>query len=172
MALDIREALRSPGEVIPFHHEEHIPAQEIIGDTITFEPAWMEGTMYLDEGRLRLSGRMSTTAHGTCAKCLEPAQHKVNVRFDEVFYRKGEPLAADEDPEEPSRFEYEGPQVAVDHMAMTLAVLALPMRLLCKKNCPGIPTEPQQDTHAGQKEMPAEHPFSALQQLLNKDQEV
>lgn len=173
VALDITKALRSPGEVIPFDHEEHIPAQEIVGDTISFDPAVMQGTMCLDEGRLRLSGRLTTVAHGSCAMCLEPAQHKVSVRFDEWLRRKGEQPSKDEDPDERDRFEYDGPRVAVDQLAMTLAVLALPMRLLCKEGCPGIQTAPQDDqTHAGQKEMPAEHPFSALQQLLNKDQEV
>lgn len=173
MALNIQDALRTPGEVFPFDHEEIIPAQDILGDTVTFDPAVMKGTMCLEGGRIRLSGRLTTTAHGSCAMCLEPAQHKVNVRFDEVFHRRGEHLEEDEDQDESDRFEYEGPQLAVDRLAMTLAVLALPMRLLCEKGCPGIQVEPHDDqTHAVQKEMPAEHPFSALQQLLNKDQEV
>ncbi len=172
MALDITKALRSPGEDIPFDHEESIPAQDIIGDTITFDPARMKGTMRLDQGRLRLAGRLTTTGHGHCALCLEPAHYKVSVPFDEVFYRESAPPPPGEEEEDPYRFTYEGPKVEVDRLVMTLAVLDLPIRLLCKKSCPGIQVAPQDTTHAGQKEMPAEHPFSALQQLLNKDQEV
>ena len=57
----------------------------------------------------------------------------------------------------------------------TLAVLALPMRFECGESCPALARlqpDDSQPTHACQKDMPDQHPFSALQQLLTKDQEV
>ena len=54
-------------------------------------------------------------------------------------------------------------------------VLALPMRFECGESCPALARlqpDDSQPTYACQKDMPDQHPFSALQQLLTKDQEV
>ena len=48
------------------------------------------------------------------------------------------------------------------------------MRFLCKEECEGLPgiTQMNREADADQDELTTQHPFSALQQLLNKDQEV
>jgi hypothetical protein len=58
-------------------------------------------------------------------------------------------------------------------LALTLTVLELPMRFECESCSEGSDEEDVGDeSRACQKETPMEHPFSALQQLLTKDQEV
>ena len=59
--------------------------------------------------------------------------------------------------------------------ALTLTLLDLPIRFECGDDCPVLTrlhAEDDETTHACQKDMPDQHPFSALQQLLTKDQEV
>ena len=79
-----------------------------------------------------------------------------------------------DDLDQTDRLAYDGPQLAVDQLALTLVVLELPMRFLCKEECEGLPgiTQMNREADADQDELTTQHPFSALQQLLNKDQEV
>ncbi len=175
MKLDIKDALRRPGETFPFTHVAQIEPQDILGDIVNFDPVRMEGSFTLNDGKLYLKGRLATVAHGSCAKCLEVADYPVDISFQEVFSRKGERDELEEGmPEDEDRLAYDGPQLAVDQLALTLVVLDLPMRFLCKEGCKGLAdtTEIYREADADQEELTMQHPFSALQQLLNKDQEV
>lgn len=173
--LDISEALRRPGETFSFTHTAHIEPQDIMGEIVIFDPVRMEGSITLNDGKLHLKGRLATIAHGTCAKCLEAAHYPVNLGFHEIFSRKGERDAEEaDDLDQTDRLAYDGPLLAVDQLALTLVVLELPMRFLCKEDCEGLPgiTQMNREADADQDELTTQHPFSALQQLLNKDQEV
>lgn len=175
MKLDISKALRNPEEAFSFTHEEHIDPQDVLGDMVSFDPVRMNGSYVLLDGRLHLQGRMSTVAHGSCARCMEAADYPIDLEFYEVFTRKGEKMEDEEDElDQMDRLAYDGPLLAVDQMALTLAVLELPMRFLCRKDCKGLPgiTLRNREADADQEELTTQHPFSALQQLLNKDQEV
>lgn len=173
--LDITDALRRPGETFSFTHAECIEPQDIMGEIVTFDPVRMEGSCTLNDGKLHLKGRLATIAHGTCAKCLDAAHYPVNLSFHEIFSRKGESDEEEaDDLDQTDRLAYDGPQLAVDQLALTLVVLELPMRFLCKEECEGLPgiTQMNREADADQDELTTQHPFSALQQLLNKDQEV
>jgi uncharacterized protein len=172
--LDISRAMRSPGESFTFIHKEVLPPQDVVGQTVTFDnPVTMEGEFCLVEDRLRLSGRLSTVANAPCANCLSPAKYPVLVDFDEMFMQHDKFTKVDDYLDETDRLAYDGSQLDIHQLALTLAVLELPIRFLCQEDCKGLLTVTRiDDKHAGQKELPIEHPFSALQQLLTKDQEV
>ena len=177
MPLDITAALRSPGEAFPFREEVKLEPQQVMGDTITFDgPVVLEGQFSMTDRVLHLWGDLTATAQGHCANCLEPANCPVRVAFSEVFLPAGQQpqLEESDQPDDVDRFAYDGQEADLHPMALTLAVLELPIRLLCKADCGGplgeLRKEPTQ--HADQEDMPTEHPFSALRQLLNKDQEV
>ena len=177
LLLDISRALRTPGEEIPFQHRDAIPPQEIFGETVTFSDVILAGSYSVADESLHIWGRMTALAHGHCAGCLKPVDYPVNVEFDEFFTRQTRYTQKEETPDEEERLMYEGSKVELSHLAMTLAVLDLPMRFECGEDCPALAGIPSEDddtpqTHACQKDMPDQHPFSALQQLLTKDQEV
>lgn len=175
VALDISRALRNPGQRFPYQHEEHLAPQDILGETVAFDPVQMTGHFALEEGQLHLEGRLTTVAHAACAKCLEPADYEVDVPFYEIFIRPQDLMEESGDDTDPlDRLAYDGPQLAVDQLALTLTLLDLPMRFLCKETCQGLDNivSFQRETHADQEDLPEQHPFSALQQLLNKEQEV
>ena len=176
MLLDISRALRAPGEEFPFLHRDEIPPQEILGETVEFSDVLLNGHFSLTGDSLRLFGQLTAVAHGHCAGCLAPVDYQVNVPFDEVFTRVTRYTQQEEISIEEEGWLYEGSKVELSHLAMTLAVLELPMRFECGEDCPALAAMPSEEdtlqTHACQKDMPDQHPFSALQQLLTKDQEV
>ena len=176
MLLDISRALRAPGEEFPFLHRDEIPPQEVFRETIVFHDVLLSGHYSFAGERLQIRGTLPAVADGVCGGCLKPVKHPIEVEFDEIFTRQSR-YAPVEDAslEEEERLMFEGSKVELSHLALTLAVLELPMRFECGEDCPALDAmQPDDDphTHACQKDMPDQHPFSALQQLLTKDQEV
>ena len=167
MFLDVSIALKNPGEQFPFRVEQEIAPQEIGGETVSFDPAVLEGTFSAEEDQVTLEGTLKAVAHATCANCLAPAQAKVEAPFRETFVRNA-------DPEDDETYGYTGNAVDFEKLAMSTAVLNLPMRFLCREDCPGLWKQygVDNDSTACQKELQKEHPFAALQQLLTKDEEV
>ena len=164
MKLDVTQALRNPGEEFPFEAEQAIAAQEVSGETVTFDPALMKGVYSATEdGSVTLDGVLTTVAHARCANCLSPAQADIQAAFRETFYHDGEPETDD-------RFAYEGSAVELERLAMFTAMLELPMRFLCREDCPGLGEFAGKDvyTRSSQEELPGQHPFAALQQLLTE----
>ncbi len=175
MLLDVSRAMRQPGEAIPFEHHDEIPPQEIFGETVTFDDVLLTGHFSGAEDNLRLWGTLTCTAHGHCSGCLKPVDYPVEVPFDENFVHLTRFTQQEETPEGEERWMYEGSKVDLARLSMTLAVLDLPIRFVCGDDCPALAALPSEDdstSHACQKDMPDQHPFSALQQLLTKDQEV
>ena len=167
MKLDVTQALRSPGEEFAFQVEQAIAPQEVSGETVTFDPALMKGVCSATEdGSVTLSGILTTVAHARCANCLSPASADVGAEFRETFYHDGEPESDD-------RFVYEGSAVELERLAMFTAMLELPMRFLCREDCPGLGEYAGKDvyTRSSQEELPGQHPFAALQQLLTEKSE-
>lgn len=177
MLLDISRALRAPGEDFPFLHRDEIPPQEVFGETIVFRDVLLSGHYSFAGESLQIRGTLTAVADGVCGGCLKPVQYPIEVEFDEIFTRQSRyPQTKEEDfLEEEERLMFEGSKVELSHLALTLAVLDLPLRFTCGEDCPALDAfQPEDDnpTHACQKDMPDQHPFSALQQLLTKDQEV
>ena len=164
MLLDVSRALRNPGEAIPFEHEERIEPQDIFGETVSFdEPVVLKGRFSMTGNDLTLDGTLTATAHSRCCNCLGPAQVNLEVPFHEVFTRLDraqEPSEIDSD-----RWTFTGSKVELEHLALTLALLDLPIRILCKPDCDGYKRMAPQYTHPQKN-----NPFSALQDLLENDQ--
>ena len=164
MKLDVSLALKNPGQEYLFRGEQAIAPQEIGGDTVTMDDAVLEGTYFAaEDGSVTVDGRLTTVAHAHCANCLEPASADIQATFRETFLRNG-------DPEDDEIFVYTGFSIGFEKLAMSYAVLALPIRFLCREDCPGLAGFADNDSC--QKELQNEHPFAALQQLLTKDEEV
>jgi len=85
MELDVSRALLAPGTEFPFSAVETVPPQDVIGETVTFEPALLQGAYSAVDGVVRLTGKLTTTAHAMCALCMEPATVPLAVSFDEEF---------------------------------------------------------------------------------------
>ena len=169
MELDVLKALLSPGMEFPFAVEVEVPPQDVIGETVTFDPVSLQGAYSAQDGSIHLQGGLTTTAHATCAMCLKPVAVPLSFTFDETFRKDVNEL-------EDEAFRYEGSKVTLDQVALTLVMLNLPMRFLCSENCRGGEAcqSIMQDISKSscEEESPTQRPFEALQRLLTKDEEV
>ena len=164
MLLDVSRALRNPGEAIPFTHHEQIAPQDINGETVTFDdPVELEGTYTMSGSDLTLEGVLTATAHSRCCNCLSPAQVSLSVPFREIFTRLDRFQEEKED--DPDRWVFSGSKAELSHLALTLALLDLPIRILCRPDCDGYKQLAPQYT-VPQKS----NPFSVLENLLKNDQ--
>ena len=132
MELDVRTALAHPGQEYSFSGLHAIADQEIGGDTVHLDDCAVEGVFMADhDGNISVNGKLLTAAHAPCAKCLEPATARIYNEFDEVFQRDG-------DQEDDEIFAYEGHTVSLSKLVMSYAVMALPIRFLCREDRVGV----------------------------------
>jgi uncharacterized protein len=168
MLLDISRALRTQGTEFPFELGGEIPTQDILGEPVSFEGVALSGTYSAAGKSVLIMGQLIAAAHARCAKCLGPAHAELMVPFRETFVQDG-------DPEDPDKFAFEGSLLDLSHLALSLAVLNLPMRFVCGENCKGLCPVCGENLNKNQctcrKELQAKHPFEALQ-MLKKDEEV
>ena len=168
MLLDVTCAIQSPGTEFPFSLSQEIAPQEVLGEQVVIDTATLNGFFSGVGESIYVRGTISTVAHAGCANCMAPAQSPIEVTFSEVFLHE-------EKSDDPDRFTYEGSKIDLTDLAMSLTVLSLPMRFMCKEDCKGLCGKcgKDKDHCTCQKELPArQHPFAALQQLLTKDEEV
>ncbi len=163
MKLDVSDALAHPGQEFRFSGLQAIADQEISGDIVRLEDARTEGTFLSDEtGNIAVKGKLRTVAHARCANCLADAEAEIENDFDETFLRGG-------DPGDDEIFAYEGHEVSLDKLVMSYAVMALPIRFLCREDCPGFE---YRDPDVAPAEPGIQYPFAGLQQLLENNEEV
>ena len=164
LLLDVSRAMRAPGESFAFVHHERISPQDIYGEQVTFDdPVVLEGRFSMSDNDLTLDGTLTATAHSRCCNCLEMATVNLKVPFHEVF-TKVDRIAAGQE-EDPDRLVFTGSKVELEHLTLTLALLELPIRILCKPDCEGYKRLAPQYTA-----QPKESPFAVLQKLITKDQ--
>ncbi len=168
MLLDVSRALRAPMEEFPFLHREELAPQDICGEVVTFDVVTMAGKLAMAGDRLVLRGKLSTVAHAQCANCLAPVALPMSVPFEESFLRQEKNVPGGEETDDPDRLAFEGSNVELSHLALTLVLLELPMRFLCAGGCENGLDRITQDASAIEKEPSQTRPFSALRQLLEK----
>ena len=163
MKLDVSNALMHPGQEYSFNGLQAIANQEITGETVTFDDCTVKGT-YLadDEGNVTIEGQLSTTVHAHCALCLEEAELSVSNDYNETFVRNG-------DMEDDEIFAYEGHEIDLEKLIMSYTVMALPIRFLCREDCPGLAYN---DRETVNDDPDIQYPFAGLKDLLNHDEEV
>lgn len=166
MKLDVSTAIRMPGHEYAFSGQQAIAPVDICGEEVRFDDAEVKGTFQaLDDGSVTVDGSIATVAHARCANCLAPAAEKVVNAFRETFVRNG-------DPEDDEIFSFTGHEVDLEKLVMSYAVLALPMRFLCREGCEGMVAYAETDPHVclcqEEDELHTQRPFAALQQLLDQ----
>ncbi len=163
MELDVSRAIAQPGQEFPFSGTQAIADQEIYGTTVRIDDCAVEGSLMADDrGNISVRGRMTTVAHAPCANCLKDASARIESEFDEEFVRNG-------DQEDTEIFAYEGHVVSLSRLVMSYAVMALPIRFLCREDCPGFEYSDQKDRPG---EPGVQRPFAGLRQLLDQMEEV
>lgn len=169
MELDVSKAFLKPGTAFPFQAQVNLPPQDVMGETVAFDEARLEGTYSVLENSVHLTGVLHTVVHAHCALCMVETKSPLRIDFAEVFRK-------DANETEDETFRYEGKAVPLDQLTLTLVMMNLPMRLLCKEGCRGSAEwQAWQDKNASsscEDGTPTQRPFEALRSLLMKDEEV
>lgn len=167
MILDIGRALSNPGVEFPFTlSASEMPAED---DDLPLEDVRLTGVMIGAGESVMVRGDLDAMVNAQCARCLKPLKVPMSAPFDEVYVREV-------DPEDPEKLAYTGSSLDLSEQVHAALVLNMPIRFLCREECPGLCPACGADLNQGpcscQKELPQQHPFSALQSLLTKDEEV
>lgn len=169
MKLDVSKAFVRPMEDFAFEIEVPLEAQEINGDTVTFDPVVITGTYRMADNVVHVKGSLRTLAHAPCALCLAPVSTEVAVDFSEEFRK-------DADEEEDGCFRYEDKLLPMDHMTLTLVLLNMPMRFHCDTDCTGgagLTAWNEQETVWAETPEDAQstyRPFEGLKAMLEEQQ--
>ena len=168
MYLDVSKGFVSQETAFPYDAVVELPPQEVCGETVSFDPVRLAGKYTVYEDAVVLEGELETVAHGTCSVCMEPAQAKIEVAFSERFRK-------DANEEEDDCFLYEGKQLPLEHMTLTLVLLNTPMRFDCGTGCtPAVELKAWNEAEkvwaeAGEDTQDTYRPFEGLKDLLGNE---
>ena len=128
MTLDIRDALRRPGQSHPLHAALTLPEMDVLDERIAFGRIRLDG-QYMGAGEsVRVAGRITADVRAHCALCLEPVAAAVEARVDEVFVKDADP----------DQYPLDGYKIELDKLVKDALLLELPMRFLCAGDCRGL----------------------------------
>ena len=92
-------------------------------------------------GEIRIEGDLQVVVDAACDRCLETVRFPIEKHFDLVYMPAEEAAAEEEQETGQAGMEigyYEGGGLAVKEMLREVALLALPMQIICGENCKGI----------------------------------
>lgn len=102
-------------------------------------PAHLSATLYRDDDRLRLEGRLSTTIEVVCSRCAEAFTMPVDGPFELRFLPQALAGDKDADPDDdPATAFYADDRIDLGQVVREQCYLALPMKPLCRPDCQGL----------------------------------
>jgi uncharacterized protein len=139
LVLDTRELGRRPGSMRTVSRTVPAPAHVGVDVLGVQEGSPLELELRLEsvvEGVL-VSGTVHAIASGECVRCLDPVSTPLVVDLQELYAHPGHEQPADDDDTEPLPG-MEGDLIDLEPAVRDAVVLALPLRPLCREDCPGL----------------------------------
>lgn len=169
MLLDVRDALKNPGQSYPLVRELTLEAMDVLDEQIRFDQVCLSGEFVGAGESVKISGTARAVVRAHCALCLSPLSQEIEAPVDEVFTKTL-------DPDNPDQYPLDGYKIDPTPVVRDALLLELPLRFLCGEDCKGlcpvcgINRNTQRCTC--QEGPDGKHPFSALSGLLIDDEEV
>lgn len=145
MRLNLKDIINVPGVVRPFMFQMDLSSLDFGGVHPIDQPVSVAGQVRNMAGALLLEGKVSTTLHLTCDRCMKPFAKDMVIPI--------ETLLATELADEASDSEIillDGDEVDLDEVAATAFVLAMDIKNLCSEDCKGICAGCGVDLNAGE----------------------
>lgn len=172
MLLDVSRALKDPGQSYPFTAvADIVPTEqfEVMGDPVCFSDVRLSGELLGTGDAVKVYASVSGDVESRCARCLEPVKLHLESEITALFSRTP-------DADDPDQYPMEGYKIEINDMAREALLLEMPMRFLCREDCKGLcpvcgtnlNIAPCTCQEGGERR----NPFSALSELLTKDEEV
>ena len=168
--LDVSRALKNPGQIYPFEETVELEPMEYMADPLDFEEISVKGELLCaGEDRVSVTGTVSARTDTRCSRCLDPVSFPMTAELDAVFDRQP-------DPEDPDLYSFEASTIKLTDAVRDALLLSMPMRVLCKPDCrgicPGCGVNLNRGTCTCQEGAEVTNPFSALKNIVLKDEEV
>lgn len=170
LILDVSRALANPGQSYPFEGTAELPEMDVLDDVIRFEGIRVKGTFTGSGESVSVLGEITARVNAHCARCMAEVSQMITVPVNEVFTKTP-------DPNDPDLYPLNGHTVEFSELVKDALLLEMPMRFVCGEDCKGlcpvcgVNRNVQRCTcQEGGTGMP--NPFSALSEMLSKDEEV
>lgn len=132
MKVDITDITRVNGASMKVEFKEASPAGEPVEGYVLNAPVSFSGTLTNINGILELDGRLTTSYHTVCYRCLKAIDRQLDMRVRESFVN-GKQGAEDID-----AYALEGKLLDTDKAFEDNIVLNLPMKQVCNEDCKGL----------------------------------
>ncbi len=133
MKLDLRQAARNEGSVLPFVYELDLSGCEWNGKRPMASPVRVEGEVRNTAGALLLSATLSATLSLVCDRCLKPFERVKTVEYRTLVSDEVE----DEENDQIVQLPPDG-QLELDELLRQTFLLELDTKDLCSQDCKGI----------------------------------
>jgi uncharacterized protein len=132
MKIHAGDALKSPGTPFDFEFEQPWHAIDFAGDHIIMaEPVKIKGVFLGQSDSVLVQGGLQTVSRMECSRCLTNFDRPLEPKFCEEFYQG--PSRDDRD-----GYPFEGDWIDLTEMVDANIVLNLPVKKLCRQDCPGL----------------------------------
>ncbi len=134
------------GLVLNFSGDSDILSESLVSVPVpsgTIIDPYMKGRLQIPagSGELFMIGYIETSVRMACSRCLAEFSRDVNLDVSLIFRRRDAQNPAQEaDRDEPDgdfTF-FEGPEIDPGEAIVQEILLALPMKALCREDCPGL----------------------------------
>ena len=134
MLLNLAKLLDRPGEALNFETQADLSELQFGGCRPADEPVRFQGTIRNTAGVLILSGKLQSTLHCTCDRCLKPFVKELDQPVEAVLTTE----IQDEQTADEWTFLLENDEADLDEILTTAFVLNMDSQLLCKEDCKGL----------------------------------
>lgn len=125
-------------------------------------PAEVEATVTNTGRFLHVEGKITARLLAECVRCLSPCELFLNVPFDRDFMPGNQPPVEDADGE---FVPFVGDVMHLDEAVREAVIVALPMKTLCRVDCPGLCARCGRNLSEGRCACPPESEHSGLSEL-------
>lgn len=148
-------------EPLEFAGEATVTVEALGGEPLlSVSPLAMAGTLSYLDGEYHLRSRLSFSTELECSRCLEPFARSFDIPIQlRLHHRVASPhpetkkeTAEEEELEQGDLdlFFYSEPVLPFEEIASEQAIMALPMKPLCREDCRGLCPDCGQDLNAGE----------------------
>jgi uncharacterized protein len=151
MRVDVKSLLERVGRVLEVQGEIELEPVAQNGESVEFVgPAEVTARLESTGGSILASGRAKAVVALQCARCLEPYRLPLEVDFQAEFRATdGGPVPPGEDGDETEVVPFSGDELELDATVRESLLLALPMKPLCREDCPGLCPQCGQNLRSG-----------------------
>ena len=161
MLIDVYATVNRKDLSIPYEAEIDLDIDFDCGYRIIGKAKTVDCCSYAGDNEFIVNGRLTFAILGACALCDVSAKAEVTTEYSERFA-----AANNED-----AYPIAGDKLNLAPMLKDAAILALPMRILCKDDCMGLCSKCGQDMNIGccECDNDDDNPFAVLKTLENRE---